>query len=205
MSNYKSCLRVVAVALCLLSGMPAVAADASAAPAEPPGTPTVANFEKLVPGESDYQAIVSVLGRPSWLFDYPAEKDVMPLQPAATDTSALAVPSIDASKLETLRVLEYSGKWPRRAHFAVLRQGTLFYTIGPVPDDERKPESVEARYGKTKVETDRTLTATGVETVHVVWYRKRGIGFLRGADSDEYTAKIRFAPMPSGSRPRPGP
>ena len=160
-------------------------------------TLSAAEFEKLVPGESDYETVLKILGKPLWEYTYLAEKDTIPVQlPESYGPPSVRRRPRDRSKLEILRVMRYPGDDQREFYATVMRYGKLYYTIGPVPPDKRTPEAVEARYGTPVIRLDKTFHAHILRSVEVVTYEERGIGFLREGGKGDYTGKLRMAPKP---------
>ncbi len=116
-------------------------------------TYTVAQFARLQQGMSQSQ-VVQILGEPYRTFGFRTEPGSMPviLSRQTIDLSRTSrrfrhrgVRASLAKDEDKLEVLEYES--PGWNYFVVLRDDKLFYTVGPVSDDERDPETVRKRYG----------------------------------------------------------
>lgn len=159
-------------------------------------TPASADFDRLEPGKSTYQQVIKTLGKPQWEYTHLAQKGTMPvLLPEKYSFSPVKKPAVDRNSLEILRVLRYPGDEHREYYAAVMRGGKLYYTIGPVPPDERTPKRVQKRYGTPEAGGEDAVAADVFVSAEVHAYRARGIAFVRDGASKTYTAKVRLAPQ----------
>ncbi len=166
-----------------------------------PATISQSDLERVALGQSDKAAVIAALGKPRWAYGYWTPKGETPVQLPLTSQSNW--PGSDCEKpYEKLWVLNYKSGNDTRPFLMVLRDGTLDYWIGPTSADERKPETIEARYGKADPWIDtaryRDVHQGIFKVVDVISYEKAGVAFLRKSGSEEFTAKLVAKKVPTG-------
>ncbi len=154
---------------------------------------TPEQFALLKPGMNESQAI-QILGEPSRIFHFYTKPGSTPV--------ILSRQVIDASRTsrrfrhrdfkaspprDKLVVLEYES--PGRNYFVVFRDEKLFYTVGPVSDNERDPETIRTRYGGPDIHIEEEQ-GHGGDAMELFDYPEKGIAFLRHPGQKEFEAKL---------------
>lgn len=163
---------------------------AAPAPAAPSAAPEA--WARVVADRADREAVVKALGVPP--VSYPAVVDAE--RPMLVVPTTIEPPAEGGPARAAVRVYQWPSDVEGLPWQVVMRDGKVWWAVGPPAADERDLAAVTKKYGAGAASTEGVLRGDLHSEWEVLSYPAKGVAFVRKPGAKAIVARRLTAPAP---------